>query len=168
VTPLQLPISRRRFLLSAGLGLLLALCVATLAISSGDRNEHDRDEEVFWFGEKHDDKRFGISGDVSAPITIGGDGEPVDVVITNPNTRALVVSDLRASVLKTDRPRACGVSNFRVEQSTARIVVARRSKLALTGAARPRVVWINHPNVVQNGCLGAELTLLYTGKSALR
>lgn len=112
-------------------------------------------------------KRFTIEGNLGAPLVLGAPGERVDLVVHNPNPQTLVVGEIRVEIAGV-APAACGLANFGVTQTSATITVAPRSSARLALASRPRVAWVNDPDVAQDHCLGADLSLRYTGKGTLR
>ena len=112
-------------------------------------------------------KRFTIEGNLGAPLVLGAPGEPVDLVVHNPNPQTLVVGEIRVEIAGV-APAVCGVANFAVTQTTATITVPPKSSAHLALASRPRVAWVNDPNVAQDHCLGARLSFRYTGKGTLR
>jgi len=119
-------------------------------------------------------KLFQLSGGLSAPLVLGAAGQPVDLKVTNPNPQTLLVSEMRVritgvtDVTGVTLAPGCSTAQFSVEQSTATVSVPPRSTVTLTGSARPRALWVNDPSSNQDACVGARLSLSYTGKGTLR
>lgn len=120
----------------------------------------------------HPPASFSISGDVAEPFFPGGSA-PLDLVISNPLTTDLVVSELVVEVDAVDAPNAtdelpCTVDDFAVEQLPSRdhLVVAAGTTAALTelGVAvedLPSVLMLDTASN-QDGCKGASFVLAYS------
>jgi hypothetical protein len=154
---------------AALLAALALLGIGALAGFAADKIKDNHGTATAGQATQNAGKSFGVSGNLSAPLALGGAGQPLNVSLVNPNAQTLVISEIRASVSRTSTP-ACGPENFTVVQTSDTVSVPPRSTRTLDqlGAAKPRVVWVNSPTTVQNGCLGAELTFSYTGKGTLR
>jgi hypothetical protein len=108
---------------------------------------------------------FTISGSLAAPLSLGGSGQPLNLVISNPFNKALTVSGIQVAVLSTSRS-GCPTSQFTVVQMPGSYSVtvpknATESLSQLGSRYMPRVIWQDLP-YPQNGCLGAHLTFSYT------
>lgn len=113
-------------------------------------------------------KAFTITGNLAAPLNLGGGGQPLVVSISNPNPQPLNVSELTVALASTSKT-GCATTNFSVTQTALKATVPGNSTrtLAQLGVTAPRVTWVNR-NVAQNACLGARLTFTYAGKGTLQ
>jgi hypothetical protein len=115
---------------------------------------------------------FRISGDVPQELNPGMT-VPINLTVTNPNTEQLRVTALTAAVDHLDDAHrdACPVAdNFTVTGFTGdytALVVAGGGSVSLAGLRLPEAGWpqlkMLDTDVDQTGCLGAVLTLRYTG-----
>jgi hypothetical protein len=112
-----------------------------------------------------DEPGFTISGSLTSPLTLGGTGQALNLVISNPHSQALTVSGLTVRVASTSTA-ACPASEFGVTQIPASysLTIPRNSTRSLTqlgSAYLPRVVWLDLP-FPQNSCLGIHLSFSYS------
>jgi hypothetical protein len=121
---------------------------------------------------------FGIGGDTTQAMSPGVTVS-IDVMMTNPNDRAMAVSGLVITVDRVAAPRAdrlhpCSVDDFTVEQPEVdlRATVPANtfrslSSLGVDPERWPRVGMVNR-SVNQDGCKGASVTLAYSGSGTLQ
>jgi hypothetical protein len=105
-----------------------------------------------------------------------GISRPLDLTITNPNKKALSVTNLTVTVQSVARTpfavshsQPCTPSDYAVTQYGGSYPLtvpgsssAPLSSLGVTSSAQPKVAMLNRP-VNQDGCKGATLTLAYSG-----
>jgi uncharacterized membrane protein len=108
---------------------------------------------------------FTIAGRLGSPLVLGGAGQALNLVITNPYNQPLTVSGIKVTVASTSTT-ACPASEFSVTQIPASysLTIPRGSTRSLTqlgSAYLPRVVWLDLP-FPQNSCLGAQLSFNYS------
>jgi len=117
-------------------------------------------------------KPFTISGDLSEPLA-PGTTLPLDLTFTNPNPVPVTLTALAVSISRLDdaHTAACPiaanyvVTPFRGDLPT--IVLPANGHATLSSLGIDRALWpqvgMLDTDFVQNGCLGAKLTLAYTG-----
>lgn len=111
------------------------------------------------------DPGFTISGNLASALTLGGSGQPLDLVITNPFHQPLTVSGITVSVQSTSKS-TCPTNQFSVTQmpSSYSVTIPKMSTMSLSQLGSqymPQVVWLDLP-YPQNSCLGAHLTFSYS------
>jgi hypothetical protein len=117
------------------------------------------------------DHRFTISGNLVDQMEVGAT-LPLDLMLTNPNTFAIRVSRLAVELGRIDATHStCSVSaNFtRVQFSGnyAQLVVPASASVTLSSLSIPSRDWpqigMLDTSFEQNACLGATMTLEYSG-----
>jgi hypothetical protein len=114
---------------------------------------------------------FTISGGLTGLAP--GVSRPLDLTLTNPNKKALSVSNLGVTIDHVTRAAGatlpCDPSDYAVVQYTGPYPLtvpangsASLSGLGVASSAWPRITMLDRP-VNQDGCKGATLTLAYTG-----
>ena len=114
-------------------------------------------------------KDFTIS---SPPVTLAGPGAstPLDLGLFNPNSQALSITNLTATVSSVSKVAAgtCTTADYAIQQYSGNypVVVNGRSSTSLSAVAAsslwPRLVMVNR-NADQSGCKGATVQLTFTG-----
>ena len=125
-----------------------------------------------------------IAGADSVPFRIDGNfgklwpgtSQSVNVLLTNPNGRAISVSSLTMGLRSVSAPRSsgalpCSTGDFVVTQFAGAYplelpahATRRLSDLDVPALLWPRVTMLNRP-VNQDGCRGATVTVGYSGKA---
>jgi hypothetical protein len=120
---------------------------------------------------------FGIAGNAAAPLEPGVP-EGIDLLISNPSSKALVVTGLTAAVQSVSAPNAtaslpCTLSDFSTQQYSGPFPLAvpasstrTLSQLGVAPEQWPQVSIIDRPTD-QDGCQGATVTLAYSGVATL-
>jgi hypothetical protein len=119
---------------------------------------------------------FSISGDLQGPLAPGS-SEPIDLVLANPGSSEIAISELVVSIQSISAPQSdqahpctpddfavtqfSGAYGFRIPPSGSRSL----SELGFPSQQWPQVTMLDRP-VNQNGCKGASLTFGYTGTSS--
>jgi hypothetical protein len=118
---------------------------------------------------------FSISGNTIAVLWPGASPLPIDLTFNNPNPGSLAIGALGVTIQSVSAPNAsaqhpCSTTDFTATQYTGNFplsVPAGSSNLESDGAAQnkwPTVRMVdNHAD--QNGCVGATVTLAYTGSA---
>ena len=116
---------------------------------------------------------FVIAGDAIETMTPGA-MVPIDLTLTNPHDFPISVTGLNVEIHLLQAPNAddrhlCTVADFTLEQASSDgpITVAASSTSTLSDLGLRRQMWphigmLNRP-VNQDGCMGAALSLAYTG-----
>jgi hypothetical protein len=120
---------------------------------------------------------FSLTGDVRAPLEPGL-AEPIDVLITNPNSVALTVNSLTVAVQAISAPRAtstlpCTQADFTVQPYSGQIPLTvpaggseSLSQLSVPTNQWPEISLADLPTD-QDGCQGASLSLAYSADARL-
>jgi hypothetical protein len=119
-------------------------------------------------------KPFTISAGASpSGLAPGVAAMPVDLTITNPGNRRLLVTSLRVVVTGTSAGAICGPDNFAVSQyrgpyplsvpAGATAVPLRRLGVAQNWL--PQLAMIDKPMVNQDGCKGVTVALSFSGSA---
>jgi hypothetical protein len=116
-------------------------------------------------------KGFAIEGNV-AGLLYPGVSQPLHLTITNPNSKAIVITSLTVSVKAGSSKAGCdGPTNTQVTQSNVSAsntftVPAKNGKVTLpTGTvSAPQVLMKNLPTN-QDACQGASFTFTYAGNA---
>jgi hypothetical protein len=118
---------------------------------------------------------FTIAGEVPAALTPGS-GEPLDLTLTNLESKDLSITDLTVTVTSVGGPRSsptlpCGDRDFSVQQFSGTVgftlpagETTSLSALGFAPAQWPQVAMRNLP-LNQNGCQGASLVLSFSGSA---
>jgi uncharacterized membrane protein len=120
-------------------------------------------------------KQFSLSGDPSGQLA-PGTTLPLNLQISNPNTKTLSVTNISvsiASVTRTqqakDRNLPCGLADYTVKQYSGPypLTVQPGNPTSLKGLEIPDSMWpsiaMTDTNTNQDGCKGATLQLAYSG-----
>ena len=119
-------------------------------------------------------KNFTISGSLSGLAP--GLSRPLNLTVTNPNNKALSVTNLTVTIQNVTRTSTavannlpCGTTDYAVTQYSGPYPLtipangsASLSDLGVPSSAWPKVTLIDRP-VNQDGCKGATLALAYSG-----
>jgi hypothetical protein len=120
---------------------------------------------------------FTIAGSVDGPLE-PGTPRPLNLQITNPNPRPLIVSGLSTSIRTVNAPAAtaalpCTLSGFSAQQFSGRLPLTvpasstrTLAQLGVPAAQWPQISIVNLPTN-QDGCKGASLALAYAGAATL-
>jgi len=116
-------------------------------------------------------KAFSLSGTADGELRPGGAASPVDLLVTNPNNRALRVTNFRVTVTGSSRA-ACAATDFAVRQYAGwypLTVAAKASGVHLTSlgvpaSALPTVTMLDGARN-QDACKGVTVHLAYTGSA---
>jgi large repetitive protein len=115
-------------------------------------------------------KTFSIEGKLSGTLAPGV-SQPLALTITNPNTKAIVVTGLQVTVASGSTKAGCdGPTNLQVTQSNASssntfTVPAKGKATVPTGSvSAPQVLMKNLPTN-QDACKGATFTFNYSGNA---
>jgi hypothetical protein len=142
-----------------------------LTITAGHPHEHGSAATVVLhvIGQA---KPFTISGNLASPLDLGTP-QPLDLTFTNPNGVPLTLINLSVGIdhLDAAHSAACPVAdNFAVTQFTgpppAVVIPAHGSTTLSTSGIDPRFwpqIELLNTDQNQDGCLGATLTLTYSG-----
>lgn len=114
---------------------------------------------------------FTISGSVTGLAP--GLSQPLNLTLSNPNKKALSVSNLGVTITQVTRAAGvtmpCGTGDYAVTQYAGPYPVTvpangsiSLSQLTVPSSVWPKVTMLNRP-VNQDGCKGARLTLTYSG-----
>jgi hypothetical protein len=114
-------------------------------------------------------RAFGISGSPSSTLTPGGPAQSIDLLLSNPNDKAVLVTRLAVSVSGTSVP-GCPTSSFVVTQYTGAypLRVEKKSSVSLSAlgvpfSQLPTVQLVDLPEQDQTLCKNAVATLSYAG-----
>ena len=117
-------------------------------------------------------KPFGIAGNLTGPLAPGV-SLPLELTVTNPNSRPLSVTNLTVTIDSVTRrvpvTGACGPADYAVTQYSGPypLIVPAGGSASLSGlgvppGAWPKVTMINTATN-QDGCKGATITLAFSG-----
>jgi hypothetical protein len=125
---------------------------------------------------------FVISGNLNSQLYLGSkNAQPLDVMITNPDSSPLTVSNINVVLAAVQQAAGakgtCSQSgtnspNFLITNlpSSYSVTVPANKTVALSdlgSGVEPTVTWIDQPGWAQNGCLHATLTFSYSGSGTL-
>jgi hypothetical protein len=120
---------------------------------------------------------FTLAGNVAGSLE-PGTPRALNLQITNPNPRPLIVSGLSTSIRAVSAPAAtaalpCTLSGFSAQQFSGRLPLTvpasstrTLAQLGVPAAQWPQISIVNLPTN-QDGCKGASLALAYTGAATL-
>jgi hypothetical protein len=120
---------------------------------------------------------FSVTGNVSTPLEPGS-AQPIDAVLSNPNSLPLSVTGLVVTIQGVTAPQAtstlpCGPNDFAVQQYGGKLpltVPASSSRslsdLGIPAAQWPQISILDLPTN-QDGCQGASLGLGFSGRGSL-
>lgn len=114
---------------------------------------------------------FTISGSITKPLYPGG-GQSIDLVLTNPNSTALLIKQGAISIAVTSTRAGCMASrNFVVTHGLdSRVTVPPRSTMSLSNLSISEAHWpviaMIETNSNQDACEGDRLELHYSGIAA--
>ncbi|MFC5928272.1 hypothetical protein D6T64_17860 [Cryobacterium melibiosiphilum] len=149
-------------------GALALLAVSTVLLLSADMPLYAGDP---LHGRPADEVLLGIAGTTSEPL-FPGDVQALNLELSNPHDFAVDVDSLAVTLIEVDAPRAtaqlgCSLADFaavQVRQSLALTVppatTATLTALGVPRAFLPQLAMLN-PNLNQDGCKGATITLRY-------
>ncbi|TFD48317.1 hypothetical protein E3T55_13650 [Cryobacterium frigoriphilum] len=154
-------------------GALALLAVSTVVLLSSDMPLYAGDP---LHGLPHDQSLLGVAGTTSEPLSPGFT-QTLNLELTNPHDFAVSVDTLAVTLIEVDAPnatpqRGCSLADFaavQVAQSLALTVPPQTTATLLTLGIPweflPQLAMLN-PNVNQDGCKGATVTLQYEAMGA--
>jgi hypothetical protein len=112
---------------------------------------------------------FTMSGGATGLLYPGAPARSIAVTLTNPNTTAIYVTSVTATLQSSGLPSGCGVSNFTIAQASipsAGVNVPANGSVTLPaqGATAPTIQMLD-THVNQNACQKATVTFTYTGSA---
>ncbi len=118
-------------------------------------------------------KAFGISGDATGTLYPGGEAAPIDLLLSNPNDKPILVTNLVVTVVGTNH-EGCTSADFEVTPYSGGypLRLEKKTSRPLSGLGIPEDFWptlsmLNRsgPNGLQDACKDATVQLSYSGNA---